>query len=189
MTSYRSPRRANLPGLIEALQNQPGAIAVLITSGATALALFSAASPLSALSILCIPALIYPHAVNKLYLKFSRVCNQMRWSPAALLGVIFGIAIAGAFFIGQVPAANAAFYQNVEDWLGSTLLKDQKELVGLIVNVLRAVFVIYVGIAVVSVVQKIQQGDDWQTAARIPLVVVICVSMGDLLAGMIIPSS
>ena len=178
-----------LPGLIGALQNPQGAVAVVASSGAISTALFSAASPLSALAVLSIPALIYPHAVNRFYIKFSHLCKALCWSPSALLGIFFGIAIAGAFFMGQVPSANAAFYQNVEDWLGNTLLKDQKELVGLIVNVLRAIFVIYIGIAVVSVVQKIQQGDDWQTAARIPLVVVICVSMGDLLAGMIIPST
>ena len=187
--SRRAPFKNESRGLISALQNRQGAIAVSVSCAATSMAFFSAASPFSALAILAIPALIYPHAVNRLYLCFNRFCRQQGWSAPALLGLAFGIMIAAAFFVGQVPSANAAFYQNVENWLNTTVLKDQKDLVSLIVNVLRALFVVYIGIAVVSVVQKIQQQDDWQTAVRIPLVVVLAASMGDVLANLIIPAS
>lgn len=175
-------------GLIGRLQSNEFVIAITSASLVGSCTFLATGSPFSALATLSIPGLLYPHMLSDLHLGFAKACRRCGWNANAILGICFGIAIAAAFLLGSTEAAHAAFYKNVEDWLGQGVLKDQKTLVSLVVNVLRAIFVIYVGIAIVSVVQKMQQGDDWQTAARIPLVVVVCASMGDMLAGMIIGS-
>ncbi len=172
--------------LIDRLQSQELVIGITSASLIGSCAFLATGSPFSALATLSIPGLLYPHMLSDLHLGFTKTCRRCGWNANAILSLLFGMAIAAAFLLGSTEAAHAAFYKNVEDWLKKGVLKDQQDLVSLVVNVLRAIFVVYVGIAVVSVVQKMQQGDDWQTAARIPLVVVVCAAMGDMLAGMII---
>jgi len=52
-------------------------------------------------------------------------------------------------------------------------------------NVLRLVFVLYLGIALVKVVSAARDGDDWQTLARTPGIILITVTMGDVLGALI----
>jgi len=52
--------------------------------------------------------------------------------------------------------------------------------------VLRGLIVLYLGINLVKVVQAAREGDDWQTLARTPLIIVVTVTMGDLLTAMIV---
>jgi hypothetical protein len=51
--------------------------------------------------------------------------------------------------------------------------------------VLRALFVIYLGIGLVKVIQSARNDDDWQQLARTPLILVVTVTMGDILAAVI----
>jgi hypothetical protein len=61
-----------------------------------------------------------------------------------------------------------------------------EQVIPLVFNVLRGLFVLYLGISLVRVVQAARQDDDWQNLARTPLIILIAVSMGDILAGMIV---
>ncbi|NEO70488.1 hypothetical protein [Moorena sp. SIO3H5] len=81
--------------------------------------------------------------------------------------------------------AHAQFFQVAEDWLTSAIPEVDAELVSLVFNVLRALFLIYLGISLVKVVNAAQQDDDWKTLARTPIIILIVVTLGDLLAGYI----
>ena len=56
----------------------------------------------------------------------------------------------------------------------------------IIFNVLRGLFLIYLGISLVKVVQAGRQDQDWQDLARTPLIIVIAVVLGDILATFIV---
>jgi hypothetical protein len=59
------------------------------------------------------------------------------------------------------------------------------QVIPLIFNVLRGLFLLYLGISLVRVVQSARQDEDWQNLARTPLIILIAVTMGDILASMI----
>ncbi len=47
-------------------------------------------------------------------------------------------------------------------------------------------FVIYIGIALVRVISAFRNDEDWSTAARIPLITVLCIVIGDALSSLIV---
>ena len=53
-------------------------------------------------------------------------------------------------------------------------------------NVLRSLFILYLGISLVKVVKAARQDEDWQNLARTPLIILIAITMGDLLSQFII---
>lgn len=186
-----SAKARSVNGLIEQLQRPH--LQLAITSSClvgTAVALANG-SPFTAFSLLAVPGLLYPHLVSDLHIRFNRACRKCGWSSSSILGLVFGLTIATAFFISSAAPAHALFYKAAEEFMKTkvfTGVQGADTMIGLTVNVLRAIFVIYIGIAVVSVVQKMQQGDDWQTAARIPLVVLLCAAIGDRMSEMIVGS-
>lgn len=66
---------------------------------------------------------------------------------------------------------------------------DVTTLVPLLFGVIRVVFIIYVLVAIVRVVVAFRNDEDWSTAARIPLIVVLCVVLGDALSALIAKGS
>jgi hypothetical protein len=59
-------------------------------------------------------------------------------------------------------------------------------LFALIFNALRGVFVVYLAISIIKVVAAARQDEDWQSLARTPMIILISVTLGDVLAGLII---
>ncbi len=81
--------------------------------------------------------------------------------------------------------AQAQFFQNAETWMtGQFTGADQA--ITLSFNVLRGLFILYLGISLVRVVQAARQDEDWQNLARTPMIILIAVTMGDILANLII---
>jgi hypothetical protein len=58
-------------------------------------------------------------------------------------------------------------------------------MIALTFNVLRGLFVIYLGISLVKVIQNARDGEDWQTLAKTPLIILVTVTLGDVLGGLI----
>ncbi|MCT7968392.1 hypothetical protein NG799_18960 [Laspinema sp. D1] len=79
----------------------------------------------------------------------------------------------------------AQFFQGGEDWM-SQQFPEAGEVVPLVFNVLRGIFLIYLGIALVRVINAVRQDEDWQTLARQPLIILIAVTLGDVLTNLII---
>lgn len=187
LVAFIAPFRPH--GLIGKLQRTEYCIGVTSVAAIGAAISLATGSPFTALAIAAAPGLLYPHFLSDLHLAFNEACRKCGWDGNAILGLMFGMAIATAFLIGMAAPAHALFYSEAEKFMKDkvfTGVAGADTMISLTINVLRAIFVIYVGIAVISVVQKMQQGDDWQTAARIPLVVMLCATIGDKMSEMIV---
>jgi hypothetical protein len=79
----------------------------------------------------------------------------------------------------------AQFFQNAETWMTSQFTGADTAIT-LSFNVLRGLFILYLGISLVRVVQAARQDEDWQNLARTPMIILIAVTMGDILANLII---
>ena len=81
--------------------------------------------------------------------------------------------------------ANALFLKGAEDFMKKSF-KDVDDAIALTFNVLRGLVLIYLAIALIDVVGKMQRNEDWQTAARTPLIVLMVVVIGDVISDLII---
>ncbi|WP_103670427.1 hypothetical protein [Pseudanabaena sp. BC1403] len=128
--------------------------------------------------------LAFPKVLLMLYGKFEQMIRHYKYSPVLLLGIVIGFLI-GLLLIFTVEPAQAQFFNKTQTWMTGAIPGIDTGLVALIFNVLRALFVIYLGIGLVKVIQSARNDDDWQQMARTPLILVVTVTMGDILAGII----
>ncbi|RUS94163.1 hypothetical protein DSM106972_094220 [Dulcicalothrix desertica PCC 7102] len=89
------------------------------------------------------------------------------------------------FFDAFATPARAQFFQSAETWMTGQFT-GADEAITLSFNVLRGLFILYLGISLVRVVQAARQDEDWQNLARTPMIILIAVTMGDILANLII---
>ena len=87
--------------------------------------------------------------------------------------------------------AQAQFFGKAEDFFKNTLTEGANDsgtntAVSLVFNVLRALFLLYIAISLISVVNAVRKDEDWQSIVRTPLLVVIAVIVADVLTGFII---
>jgi hypothetical protein len=128
--------------------------------------------------------LAFPKTLLMLYGKVEQHLRNRKYSPVLLLGTGIGFLI-GLLLIFTIEPAQAQFFNKTQTWLGGAIPGIDASLVALIFNVLRALFVIYLGIGLVKVIQSARNDDDWQQLARTPLILVVTVTMGDILAAVI----
>ena len=57
--------------------------------------------------------------------------------------------------------------------------------IALFFNVLRALFLLYLGISLVRIVNAARNDEDWQNLARTPLIISVTIVVGDILTGLI----
>ncbi len=95
-----------------------------------------------------------------------------------LVGVVFMLDMAAA-------PANAQFMQNAEDFFTEYFTGVNADIIKYVFAVLRGLFLIYLGIGLIRVVQSARNDEDWQTIARTPIIVALTVVVGDLLAGLV----
>ncbi|RMH41264.1 MAG: hypothetical protein D6694_09115 [Gammaproteobacteria bacterium] len=130
--------------------------------------------------------LVFPWEIKCGWKQFARYCKTRGWNANRILGFLIGVFCTSVLFIALVEPAHAQFFNQTEGWLRRSIPGLQNNsLIPLIFNVLRAIFVIYIGINLVQVIQKMQQQEDWQTLARTPLIIVVAATMGDVLAGIV----
>lgn len=107
--------------------------------------------------------------------------KQIPWMTAGFAG--------GAWLSAAMPS-NAAFFVQAENYLRQILAAGQASgvdaLIPLLFGTLRVIFIIYIGVALIRVVNSFRNDEDWVTAARIPLIVVLCVVIGDALSTLIV---
>jgi hypothetical protein len=112
---------------------------------------------------------------------------RFRWkSPVIPSQVLIFIAVFLVWWLDIFSgAAMAQFFQGGEDWM-SQQFPEAGEVVPLVFNVLRGIFLIYLAIALVRVINAVRQDEDWQTLARQPLIILIAVTLGDVLTNLIV---
>ncbi|BDA76037.1 unknown protein (plasmid) [Calothrix sp. PCC 7716] len=120
----------------------------------------------------------------------SLLCNFEKWQRKYGINVYTVLfCLVGAVFLLDMATApaNAQFFNKAEAFFKNQAYFPGIEptVVGFIFAILRGLFLLYLGIALVQVVQKARNDEDWQTIARTPIIVAITVVVGDTLAGLV----
>ncbi len=126
------------------------------------------------------------------------IMQQIAWrfnlDNGKLIGVqILAIAIIlCGFWLDYFAApAQGQFFGRAEDFFKDTLTEGStdsgtQDAVSLVFNVLRALYLLYIAVALIGVVNAVRKDEDWQNVARTPLLVVVAVTIADVLTGFII---
>ncbi|MGK7878126.1 MAG: hypothetical protein AB4426_33915 [Xenococcaceae cyanobacterium] len=81
--------------------------------------------------------------------------------------------------------AQALWFERAETWL-TTYFPSSGTLASLVFNILRGLFLLYVGISIVTVIKAIHEGEDWVAIARTPLIVVLATQATEIITNLII---
>lgn len=131
-------------------------------------------------------AFLYPYHCILMWIRFEKFCYRHRQSPAFIAALIVAFGVAVSMLFGFTDPASAQFFNKTETWMNSAIPgMTDNTLVKLIFNVLRAIFVIYLGIALVKVIQAAREGEEWKSLATQPVIVFFTSTLGDVLAGII----
>jgi hypothetical protein len=104
------------------------------------------------------------------------------------------LGMVGAVFLLNYYAdpSQAAFFKDAETFLTGALSKGGAgggqnigALVTLVFDVLRGLFLLYVGLSLITTVNALRQDEDWQSVARTPLLVVLAVGVSDVITSLI----
>jgi uncharacterized membrane protein SpoIIM required for sporulation len=114
-----------------------------------------------------------------------------RWLIVAQITAV--AVILSLFWLDWFAApAQAQFFGKAEDFFERQLVPPGQNNAGtqaavsLVFNVLRAIFLLYIAISLIGVVNALRKDEDWQSIARTPLLVVVAVTVADVLTGFII---
>lgn len=143
---------------------------------------------LGGLMIAAAVAIALPKQTETLLTNFEKI---QRKYGVNLYAVLFTILTVVCILDFASAPADAQFFNNAQTWMntafGNAAGNGQTQaVIKLFFNVLRGLFLLYVGISLVRVVQAARNDEDWQTLARTPLIIVLAVFVGDLVTGLII---
>ncbi|MBW4631667.1 MAG: hypothetical protein KME30_07125 [Iphinoe sp. HA4291-MV1] len=87
--------------------------------------------------------------------------------------------------------AVAQFFGKAETFFKNNLTQGSQQggaaaAVSLVFNVLRALYLLYIAVALIGVINAVRKDEDWQVVARTPLLVVIAVTVADVLTSFIV---
>ncbi len=137
---------------------------------------------ISSLMFLTAIILAIPKEANKLLTNFEKLQRRMGIN---LYGVLFAI-VAVIFMLDFATApASAQFLNNAETWMTGAFTGISADAIKLVFNVLRGLFLVYLGISLVRIVNSARNDEDWQNLARTPLIIAVTVVVGDILAGLV----
>ena len=118
----------------------------------------------------------------RLQVTSRRMSWRYRFSRNARLAMGLGVLLVVTLLADPVQAQ---FFGDAESWMASNFGTDTGDAIPLVFNVLRGLFLLYVGISLVRVINAARQDEDWQTIARTPLIIIIAVTAGDILTTLI----
>lgn len=177
-----SGSRSQVVGLRQRLKNQSykrsGAISVLMCVAAATMLLDAT------LNITSITFVMFGAFFISIVMLIRESKSRHRYKIAEVLFVV----VSSLYIVNSfAEPASAQFFQGAEDWMtgqfsGSTGVGNA---ITLVFNVLRGLFLLYLGISLVKVIQAARQDEDWQNLARTPMIILIAVTIGDILASLI----
>ncbi len=113
-----------------------------------------------------------------------------------LLQILAAAVILSLFWLDCfADPAQAQFFKRAEDFFKTNLSQNagggggSQAAVSLVFNVLRAVYLLYIAVSLISVINAVRKDEDWQSIARTPLLVVVAVTIADVLTAFIIGSN
>lgn len=132
------------------------------------------------LLVLGIMAIAWRRPLDGLFNTITKFSERYKVTTAALT-------VCGTFLLLDALStpAQAQFFQSAESWMTGQFA-GAGETIPLAFNVLRGLFILYLGISLVRVIQAARQDEDWTNLARTPMIILIAVTMGDVLANLII---
>ncbi len=137
---------------------------------------------MSSLILLTAIVLAVPKEANKLLTNFEKLQRKMGMN---LYGILLTI-VAVIFMLDFAAApASAQFLNNAETWMTSAFTGISADAIKLVFNVLRGLFLVYLGISLVRIVNAARNDEDWQNLARTPLIIAVTVVIGDILSGLV----
>jgi hypothetical protein len=144
------------------------------------------------LTVVLIPV-AFPVAAMRLYGIAAVKWNRSRFGRtvpfSGVLTVLSVALLTLTFTAGPADVAQAQFFTGAETYITTKLAggaAGAAKAVEIIFAVLRGLFLIYLGIAIVKIVQASRNDQDWQDLARTPLIILIAVVLGDVLTAFII---
>jgi succinate dehydrogenase/fumarate reductase cytochrome b subunit len=109
-----------------------------------------------------------------------------KWSRRYRLPGVFFVGSSALYLFNALASpASAQFMNNAQNWMQGVFPQGGNA-IPLVFNVLRGLFLLYLAISIVQVVQAGRNDEDWKTLARTPLIILIAVVLGDVLTGFII---
>lgn len=113
----------------------------------------------------------------------NRILTKIKGPRAVrlIIGVLFG----SSLWMSQTNPLFAQFFQVAEDFFDTTF-PDAGDVVPLVFGVIRALFLLYIAVSLVRIIQAARNDDDWQQLARAPMIIVMSVVIGDVLATLVI---
>jgi hypothetical protein len=98
---------------------------------------------------------------------------------------VLSIAFGGGIWLSAATPSQALFFQAAEQFF-TAQFPQAAAAIPLVFAVLRALFVLYIGVSLIRVINSVRNDDDWQAMARTPLMVAVCVAVGEVLTNLII---
>jgi succinate dehydrogenase/fumarate reductase cytochrome b subunit len=133
-----------------------------------------------------------PILVWKAQNQYRSVLQRYRLNVVMLTGVLFGLLSGVVLGLSFVEPSHAQFFNNAQVFIQTTFkgsgLTDGTAggIIGLVMNTLRLLFVMYVLFGIVQVFQAVRQGEEWKDLAKTPFFVVLAGTLGDVLVGAIV---
>ncbi|WP_375496691.1 hypothetical protein [uncultured Nostoc sp.] len=109
-----------------------------------------------------------------------------------ILQILAAAVILSLYWLDWFAApAQAQFFVQAENYFKNqfrdpTGVRDASAPITLIFSVLRAIFLLYIAISLVGVINAVRKDEDWQSIARTPLLVVVAVTIADVLTRFIL---
>ena len=100
---------------------------------------------------------------------------------APALTILFAFAV----WTGAATPAHAIFFQGAETFFQTTF-PTAATVTPMVFGVLRAIFLLYIAISLIRVINGVRQDEDWQTLARSPLMVAMSVAVADILTTLVV---
>ncbi|OCQ98912.1 hypothetical protein BCD64_23000 [Nostoc sp. MBR 210] len=115
-----------------------------------------------------------------------------RWRIA--LQILAPVVILSLFWLDYLAApAQAQFFGKAERFFKTNLTQGAntntagtETAVSLIFNVLRGIYLLYIAVSLIGVINAVRKDEDWQSIARTPLLVVLAVTIADVMTGFVI---
>lgn len=107
--------------------------------------------------------------------------SGIKVKPWQILSMGFGVGM----WLSFAPPSHALFFGAAEQFFNASFPQAAAAL-PLVFAVLRAIFLLYVAVALIRVVNAVRNDEDWQTMARTPLMVAVCIAVGEVLTNLII---
>ncbi|MBD2436121.1 hypothetical protein [Nostoc sp. FACHB-110] len=122
----------------------------------------------------------------------QQVNIPQRWRIA--FQILAPVVILSLFWLDYLATpAQAQFFKRAEDFFKNNLSQGANSntagtqtAVSLIFNVLRGIYLLYIAVSLIGVINAVRKDEDWQSIARTPLLVVLAVTIADVLTGFVI---